>query len=53
MSGTSSIAIIASTNEVPLNTTARVAVLATVMIASRVSLPRWRSSRNRETMNSE
>ena len=36
VSGTSSIAIIASANAVPLKTTARVAVLATVRIASRV-----------------
>ena len=53
VSGTSSIAIIASANAVPLNTTARVAVLATVRIASRVPAPRWRSSRRRATMNSE
>ncbi len=37
----------------PLKTTARVAVLATAMIASRVERPRWRSSRRRETMNNE
>ena len=37
VSGTSSIAIIASANAVPLKTTARVAVLATVRIASRVA----------------
>ena len=53
VSGTSSIAIIASANAVPLKTTARVAVPATVRIASRVPLPRWRSSRRREMMNSE
>src|SRR5215212_9048912 len=46
-------AIIASVNAIPLNTTARVAVLATTRIASRVSRPRWCSSRSRETMNSE
>ena len=53
VSGTSSIAIIASVKAMPLKTTARVAVPATTRIASRVSRPRWRSSRRRETMNNE
>ena len=53
MSGTISMPSIASVNAVPLNTTARVAVLATVRMAVRVSAPRARSSLSRDTMNSE
>ena len=53
VSGTSTIPSIASTNAVPLNSTARQAVDPTVAIASSFSLPKRRSSLKRETTNSE
>jgi hypothetical protein len=53
VSGTRNIPNSASENAVPLRTTARVAVLATLRIASRCGRPLAFSSRRRETMNSE
>jgi hypothetical protein len=51
--GTISIPNIAITNVVPLKSTARFAVAAEAAIASCLSRPRPRSSRKRETTNSE
>jgi hypothetical protein len=51
--GTISIPSIAITNVVPLKITARFAVVAEPSIASSTSRPRPRSSRKRETTNSE
>ena len=52
-SGIRNMPSIASMKATPLKTTARVAVPATMRIASCVEAPWWRSSRSRETMNSE
>ena len=50
---TSSIPNIATTNVLPLNSTARLALAPVRSIAASVSWPRPRSSRNRESTNSE
>ena len=51
--GTSSMPASASTTVTPLKNTARFAVAPERPIASSVSRPRARSSRNRDTMNNE
>jgi hypothetical protein len=51
--GTRSMPISASTTVIPLNSTARLAVAPAASMASSLSRPCRRSSRYRETMNSE
>ena len=53
MSGTITIPSSASTNAIPLKSTARLDVAPVVAIASSFSRPRARSSRKRDRTNSE